>query len=611
MKMKIINRLYFLLITALILTACESESSSVNSNASQIYFSIQSLKGEIDEAWNTRSVIPNSQEPIKQLHYVVLDGNNQIITPRWQKLAQDFSFLALEGLSDGDYSVAFFATTSNDTEIIKPVIKNDKLVLENGDKNSPLNTDYLFDRIDFKVNKENGSRTIEVQLKRNVGRVEVEVNPTVPYTAYQIQKVEINLASGSEVYLSCTSDGNDYAGSGTITAFDVTKDRGFYSLPSKMPLSGTATIQSIRQNGEKVIDNYHFSNISIEAGKISKIKIDWVSSDSNKGFFYVSESDYTIDNEETMFLNNEPREVFYDASLRSFSSNEPLQVRINSDKKLQVKLYAPIDLRDVTILCRFRKYSNEFFPLARYEVIKAFSHSQMNIPVVDKTLTFTSKDGRNVLIPAQPNLKNEDCEFKIESNHPYMKKIEAIKYPISIRFHPYSADTPGSNWRHMTPALCRQGCVLAVNLSFIFSSKAFEDKVNGWPASSTTKPDGSANQLKDGSGNVIPSATVISGARNRSSLVMGTVGGVGGLGGGSTFGIAPYCYNEQYWDTGAILTYSREVIFHEFGHCMGYPHESSMTYGDAWTRLGQELIRELGSTGQLPISNSQWETNYP
>lgn len=608
--MKIINKLYYLLITALVLAACENESSSADSNDSKIYFSIQTLKGEIDEEWDTRSVDPNSQEPIKQLHYVILDGNNQIITPRWQKLAQDFSFLALEGLPDGNYSVAFFATTSDDKQILKPVIKNDKLVLENTDKNSPLNIDYLFRRIDFTVNKENGSRNIDVQLKRNVGRVEVVVNPTIPYTAYQIQKVEFNLTNGSEVYLSCTSDANNYTGNGTISAFDIVKERGFYSLPSKAPLSGTITIQHMRQNGEIIKDIYRFNNINIEAGKISKIEIDWTSADANKGFFYISESEFNADNEEIMFLDSEPREVFYNQSLRSFNSNQPLQININNDKKLEVKFFSPITLRDVTIQCRFKKYSNEFFPLAHYEVIKGFSHSQMEIPLVKKGLTFTAKDGRSVLIPAQPNLKSEDCELKIVTNHPYMKKIEAIKSFMNISFSPYGADDGHAYWRHMTPALCRQGCVLGVNLSFIFSSKEFEDKVNGWPASSTSKPN-TANLLKDESGNVIPPAIVISGARNRTRLIMGTVSGVGGLGGGTTFGVAPYCYNEQYWDTGGLLTYSREAIFHEFGHCMGYSHSTTMTYGDAWTRLTQELVQELGSTGRLPISNYKWETNYP
>ena len=91
---------------------------------------------------------------------------------------------------------------------------------------------------------------------------------------------------------------------------------------------------------------------------------------------------------------------------------------------------------------------------------------------------------------------------------------------------------------------------------------------------------------------------------------MGTVSGVGGLGGNYTYGLAPYCYTMQYWDTEGKYSYGKQATFHEFGHCMGYGHSSSMTYGDAWTKACQELIYDLGSTGRLPVSNANWASNY-
>lgn len=608
--MKLSRTIYLLLAAVLVLTSCEHEFSPENTPRAQINFAIRTLQGEVDEVPSTRGNIgKDSLKSIKELHYVVLDYNQQIINPQWQTLAPDFSFLALEGLADGDYSIAFFATTSEDATIPKPTIKGGKLVLENPSEDSPLNIDYLFSRIRFTVDKGNHSQTIDVNLSRTVGCVKVEINSTVPYSTYLIQKVEFSLSSDSELYLSQTSDSNGYAGSGTINALDLTTERDFYSLPSKAPLSGVVTIESLRKDGKTVKNNYKFSNVNIEAGKISRIQIDWTSSESSQGLFHVRESDYTPDNTQTMFLDSEPQGVFYNASLRSFRSNEPLQIRITGDKKLQLKYYSPIPLHDVTILCRFRKYSNEFFPFANYQIIKAFSDSKMEIPLVSKALTFTTADGRNILIPAQSNLKSEDCEFKIVSTSPYMAKIATIKYPLSISFSPYSAGSPGSNWRHMTPALCRHACVLVANLSFLFSSKEFEDKVNGWPGSSSSSEN--ANPLTNSAGQIIPPATVIAQARARSLLYLGAVGGVGGLGGGSTYGLAPYCYTEQYWDTGGQFTFSREAIFHEFAHCMGYNHSGTMTYGDAWTRLCQELVRELGSKGKLPVSNANWVSNYP
>lgn len=600
--MKRMFKPYFLLLAgAFLLANCESgptEESLQQNGENRVTFSLQAIGGEIEESGpSTR----NEQETtgIRQLQYVILDQNEQIISPDFQVLSPDMSSLTLESLKDGDYSAVFFATTNPDKEIVQPVVENGELLLKNPSTTQPLDEDYLYKRIDFKVDKNNTSRTIQVELKRCVGRIEVEVNPVYPYTDYLIRKVEISLNDGSPVYTTRKSRNTAaFEGNGTITDYDITANRWFYTLPSQSPVSGHVTVESVRDDNTTVKNVYQFSNLAIEEGKIAKIQIDWKSPEGNKGFFRVHESDYTNDNTSLMLLDDEPREVFYDKTLRMFTTNKPLQVKVNSRQELQLNFYAPIAISDVTIWCRFKKYSSEFVKFAHYEKIAGFSESRMLIPLVNRPLTYASRDGRNVVIPAQPELKDEDCEFKVESAHPYMAKIATITSPLTVFFSPFAADQGHPYWRHMTPALCRHACVLAVNFSYMFNSEYYENKVRTWKG----------NPFKDGAGNIIPADEIISRSR-RSTLVMGTVAGVGGLGGGATYGVAPYVYTNQYWDIQD--GYSKMAAFHEFGHCMGYDHGTTMTYGDAWTELGKEMVNELGGKGLLPISNSNWDSNYP
>lgn len=596
-------KLYSLLIVLLLWTSCTGDSTDEQlslPSGNRMIFSFSTIQGDVEESGPVARG-KEIKETIAQLKYTVFNENGQVIHPRWQKLSPDFTSLIMEGLEDGNYSVVFFATTNEDKTSFQPTNEGDKFYVSSPSADKPLNEDYLFARMDFSRGKESGSRTIDVPLKRCVGRVEIDVTVVHPYTAYLINKVEVSFDKDSKVYLSKTADSeSSYEGTGTVSQLDVTADRAFYSLPSQAPLSGTITIESVREDDKPAKSVYRFSNLNIEAGKTTHIKVDWESAVGNKGLFNVHESDYTDANSSIMLQDDEPREVFYNQSLRSFRTDKPLQVKINSDKELQLNFYSPVTIHNVTILFRFKKYSYEFFKFAHYEKITGFSESRMYIPLVGKTLTYTSKDGRNIVIPAQPNLTNEDCEFIIESDDPYMAKIATITHPISINFSPYGADSGHAYWRHMNPNLCRHGCVMAVNMSFMFNSQDFVDKINNW----------TGNPFVDDSKNPIAPQTVINRARNISRLVMGTVSGVGGLGGNYTYGLAPYCYTMQYWDTEGKYSYGKQATFHEFGHCMGYGHSSSMTYGDAWTKACQELIYDLGSTGRLPVSNANWASNY-
>lgn len=54
---------------------------------------------------------------------------------------------------------------------------------------------------------------------------------------------------------------------------------------------------------------------------------------------------------------------------RSFYANAPLQVSISDEHQLLVKFFSPVGIQDVKIMCRFNKFSMEFFELAHFEQI--------------------------------------------------------------------------------------------------------------------------------------------------------------------------------------------------------------------------------------------------
>lgn len=76
--------------------------------------------------------------------------------------------------------------------------------------------------------------------------------------------------------------------------------------------------------------------------------------ESKSGRLYVTSGQLWRFDTDTMFMSDEPREVFYDNSRRSFYVNEPLQFKISDKGTLDVKLFSPIGVGDIRVLGRFR-----------------------------------------------------------------------------------------------------------------------------------------------------------------------------------------------------------------------------------------------------------------
>lgn len=576
-------------------TAQRVEKGSVN-------FAI-ALSGEVIEQSAARALDTDSK-PIQRLWHAILDSNGKAIQIKTQRLEPDFSNLCVEKLADGTYSIVFLATTGDvAADAIDELDEIAHQWLANKSENAPLDEDYLYQRVDFEIDSDNPPQVIPVVLQRAVGRVELDIRADNPQSLRFITHIDITYDDGSYVYKQMAGD-KKFTGQMVIKDFDVTTRRNFYSLPSIGKLSGTVRIVATTADHQEVISKHRFSGSEIASGVITTIAVSYTHPEDDKGSFTVTLKDYTPANSMQMLRDDEPREVFYNNALRFFYVDKPIQVSINAQKELLLRFYSALAIKNTKILIKFKKYSNEFFELAHYDEILPYHESRLPIPIVSKARVFRSKDGRDVLIPAHPNLSEDECEFKIESDDPYMKKISTITCHWRISFSPYSATEPSTGeWRHMNPALCREGVVLTTNMAFMFASQEFYDEMEKKKADDTY-----FYKLLNNSGVPIEHNVILTKIKNHRALIMGTVGISQGLGGGATYGLSASTYHNHYWDFGTAAGFHKSTAYHELGHCIGYNHSSTMTYGDQWTVLCARVMYDLGEAGKLPV-NSKWVLN--
>lgn len=595
--MKII-RIIMLLGLLPLLASCSSDGlgfdSAEQAGAGQVTFRF-GLQADVTAGVRTRSEQP---EPIARMWYAIADERGEVIKPLYQKLEADFSKLTIEGLGYGDYTVVFLATTHPESDITvdEPALLSDAWLVNHVEK-APLDEAWFYKKIALHIGREQAPVMQTVCLEPCVGRVDVDLDVSSDYMWRFIRNIEVSFDDAQGVYAGIQA-GGEYAGAGGVDAYNITQRRSFYSLPGREALSGRVTIESERSDGTSFMQVYRFSGCKIEAGRVSHIRINYRHPESGEGLLYVREEDFSRFRTDTMFLADEPREVFYDSNRRSFRVNAPLQVSVSDDHQLLVKFFSPIGISGVKILCRFNKVSTEFFELARFDRIYPFMEASFPLPVVSSERTFAAENGRRITVPAQPELSNDDVTLLVRTEDPFMKKIEQIDSRWFIRFSAYSADNGHAYWRHMDPLLCRHGVALVLNMAFMFASEEFNVEMNAYEG-----------KLKDNGGNPIDLDALRQRIRNHGGLVLGRVVGVGGLGGGNTYGLADYCYKGVYFDATAPganpHNYARQAMFHEYGHCLGYNHSSTMTYGDQWTVLCATVFVGMGQDGKLPVCSKE------
>ncbi len=543
----------------------------------------------------TRADGEQENAPIAELKWLVADKDGKIMPHYYGKVNNQNTQLSIEGLPYGDYSLLCLATI-NEAEGISistpEYVEGPWLVNEKSSK--PVDGIYCYKKVPFSLTADGFSS--DVILEHIAAKVSVDINmPNISQWRH-IKRVSVSI--NEEIPTSLNADGS-YSGIHTVDSYDIYDPTGvftFTALPSEKPVSGYVEIQSSRDNGDDIVQTYEFSDLLLEAGKIAHINLDYRHPEQESGLLYVAVDEQWRFDLKTMFLEDEPRSVFYNNQERGFYTTAPLQIWVRDDGKLGVRYFSPYTLKDVKVKACFNKVSPEWVELAYFEEVNPFMEAFLTLPITEHDCVFDGESGRKVKIPAIPQLTPNDImiEFEWDKDDVFMNKIAEIKLNWFIRFSGYGADSGHAYWRHMTPKLCRLGVGLAYDMTYMFSSAEFPEEFKNWEG-----------KLID-SGRLIYLDEIQKRLNNQGGLMMGTVVGVLGLGGGQTFGMSQDRYTNFYPDMtpvgGNTFNGARQTIFHEFAHCLGYGHDGNMTYGEAWTVCCAKVLVELGWADRLPVS---------
>lgn len=307
-----------------------------------------------------------------------------------------------------------------------------------------------------------------------------------------------------------------------------------------------------------------------------------------KGFrYYLTEADYNSENTYYLLNDEESPDVFFDASQRSFYVTQPLQIELDDEHNFRLRFYSPRALKDVTVWAKIDGYDEEFRFMV-LEKVMPFQQLTLHIPFATENLETTTRSGKKIRIMANPHLGKENISFTVESTDPYWACLQSIRCKWYIAFGRYSDEH--QNWKYkMKASHTREAVAIALNMSYMFSSKRFEEALHEF---------GPLHSNNDR--NVIDKEVLLQKAINHRGLLFGYTTGVMGLGGETTFGVHEVCYLEHYADDKSIT----ETLFHEFAHCLGYGHAGNMTYeqtGPGWVTLCNNVYVELSLEKKLPV----------
>jgi hypothetical protein len=211
----------------------------------------------------------------------------------------------------------------------------------------------------------------------------------------------------------------------------------------------------------------------------------------------------------------------------------------------------------------------EYVELVNMDNSPAFADIKTSIKVLEKGL-YRTESGKIQQLSAE-EINPASLSLKISCNDPYWTKISQIKAKWYIKFvlnggNPVTG-VPNNNWWGIRPVHCREAVALYLNIGYMCTLEKFQQRVSTFQGT-----------LLDNNRYPIDTSTIIPKLENLSGFDIGLVysgNGVSGLGGGRTWGVYQKSFLYHYENSGGCCS----TIFHELGHCLGYNHNSTMTYG--------------------------------
>lgn len=292
----------------------------------------------------------------------------------------------------------------------------------------------------------------------------------------------------------------------------------------------------------------------------------------------------------------EPTSIVTNHAIRSFRVDEPWQISKKSPDSLRITSYSPKPISNV-ILEIYIDAIKQYLPVAFLDSIPAFSQFEFELSCVKERKEYQLKGNKYISV-FLPDLNLDKIKPRIISEDEHFKQLEKIEAKWTIQFSNYDW-TPekgdGAQWRELSAIYAREWIVIMTNYAYMMTTPEYHHIMENFRTVF-------GGDLNNGTNAVFNAEKYQSEKKrflNPHTFHCGHTGNsVGGLGGGSTLGITHWNFYGHYASFSGW-----ETITHEFMHCMGYGHQSNMTYaqgGIGWTEFMWQLHTYLRHNKKLP-----------
>jgi len=272
----------------------------------------------------------------------------------------------------------------------------------------------------------------------------------------------------------------------------------------------------------------------------------------------------TDQNSSLMFQDNEAVAVMTSDS-RAYNIAQIIRVKTIDAKNIEVSNFAPFDIENATILATVE--GKEQVQLFKIKKIRAHATQTMKYPFVEGTALFLSSDNKEVDLSQYKTTGIDPSKISFDFTGDSeiilkLKKLKALKWTISYYDYDPNND-PNNNWEPIKAKDIRRFSGLILNMGIVFMSDKFKQ---AFLNEQIIGNDGTTALT------LAEKEKVYNDILTHSRFYCGKCTNVSGLGGGTTLGYAEHILHDY------IKVDAGDITAHEIGHCVGFNHNSNMTY---------------------------------
>lgn len=429
-------------------------------------------------------------------------------------------------------------------------------------------------KIEFTV-KNQSAVTTPIVMRNVFAAVRVDMKNTNDYIRSGTKSFTLSTSQQIEMYTKFTLSGK-YAGSAEWDCDDSPIEDGaiLVTMPriNPEPVNLVLSLTTL-DHKQLTYQNDFVASCTLQTNQLSTVSVDLSKHpDAKMGMIYASRSNYNSQARPLILQDGESKNIYYDANQRSFNINQPLQLKLSTEGVLHTRFYSPCAIKEVGIWAQLPGTTDQV-QIAYYDSIPGFCDATFSLQLSDAVTEFPTSSGGRVAI-TKDQLPQLAKTLTIRCDDPFWIKVKQIRARWRIRFSSFQTDPDLPNggagmngdWKGLRLVHAREAIAIMFNIGYMITlpeyvawQKTFQGKLYG----------------NGGSTDILDVNTIIPRMEAHGGFNVGLVaGGSLGLGGGETWGVWQGTFIEHYTSTSAVNT-----AFHEIGHCIGFGHSSSMTYG--------------------------------